>query len=239
MLRAMSTPATHPPAAVYTDADYDAWIQQDPGRTVRIVRVLTEWFWDHVYRLQAHGIEHVPAEGPYILAPNHSSYADPFLHVRPIPRLVRFMAKSSMFEYPIMRTFARGGGAFPVRRGKGDAFAMELARRLLRAGQPVVMYPEGTRYRSSFELGPAKRGAARLALEVGVPIVPAATWGVKRRELYGRPRWRRPKATTVYGELLDFGDLEPTPENIDHVRDVVWTRVHELYEVARGLAEAR
>ena len=181
----------------------------------------------------------LPREGAFVLAPNHSSYADPFLLARPQRRHFRFMAKSTMFDYPVVRAFMRGGGGFPVRRGKGDVFAMELARRLLVAGRPVVVYPEGTRYRASAELGPAKRGAARLALEVGVPVVPCATWGVKAREVYGRPWWRRPRATTIYGEPMDFTHLEPTPENVDHVRDVIWARVHELYEQARAIDAKR
>jgi len=235
----MSQHASAPSVATYTDADYAPWLEHDSGRTDRFVRFLTVWWWDHVYRLQAHGVENLPLEGAYVLVPNHSSYADPFLHARPQQRHLRFMAKASMFTYPVVRTFMKGGGGFPVNRGRGDVFAMELARRLLSDGRPVVVYPEGTRYRKSAELGPAKSGAARLALEIGVPIVPAATWGVKDRSVYGRPRWRRPRATSVYGEAMDFTHLEPTPENVAHVRDVVWQRVHELYEQARELDAKR
>ena len=231
------TAATQP--ATYTDADYAPWIEFENGAWVRFIRMLTIWWWDHVYRLEAHGVELLPDEGAYLLVPNHSSYTDPFLHSRPQRRHLRFMAKASMFDYPVVRTVMRGGGGFPVRRGKGDVFAMELARRLLGAGRPVVVYPEGTRYRKSAELGPAKRGAARLALEVGVPVVPCATWGVKAREVYGRSRWRRPRATTVYGEPMDFTHLAPTTENVEHVRDVVWARVHELYEQARKIDATR
>jgi 1-acyl-sn-glycerol-3-phosphate acyltransferase len=222
---------------VYTDADYEPWITHDNSTFVRVVRLLTSWFWDHVYRLEAHGVERLPEAGAFVMTPNHSSYADPFIHVRPIKRLVRFMAKASMFEYPVMRSFMKGGGAFPVRRGKGDVFAMELARRLLRAGEPVVVYPEGTRFRRSFELGPAKRGAFRLALETGVPVVPAASWGVKDRSLYGRRRWQRPRTVVVYGEPIDTSAFPDTPEGVDALRDTAWSRVQELYDEARVLAE--
>lgn len=239
MLSLMAQHEAASPPATYTDADYDRWLEVDSGFIDRLARILTVWWWDHVYRLQAHGVEHLPEEGAYILSPNHSSYTDPFLHARPQSRHLRFMAKASMFDYPVVRTVMRGGGGFPVKRGKGDVFAMELARRLLKAGRPVVVYPEGTRYRKSAELGPAKRGAARLALEMGVPIVPCATWGVKARHVYGRSRWRRPRATTVYGEPMDFTHLEPTPENVDLVRDAVWTRVHELYDQARSIDAQR
>lgn len=235
----MGAGATGVEQAGWTDADYEPWLQVDSGPVDRVVRVLTVWCWDHVYRLRAEGVERLPAQGAYLLVPNHSSYADPFLHARPQQRHLRFMAKSTMFTWPIVRHIMRGGGGFPVRRGKGDGFAMELARRLLRDGRAVVVYPEGTRYRDSVELGPAKRGFARLALEVGVPVVPAATWGVKRRGVYARPWWRRPRATTVYGEPISFEGLEPTPENVDHVRDVVWSRVQELYDQARAIDAAR
>lgn len=226
-----------PEQRTYVDADYEPWIHHDLRRFDRFFRFVTEWYWDHVYRLQSRGAHHLPAEGAYVLVPNHSSYADPFLHARPQTRNLRFMAKASMFENPLVRVFMRGGGGFPVHRGRGDVFAMELARRLLRDGQPVVIYPEGTRFRRTLALGPAKRGAARLALEEGVPLVPAATWGVKRHDLYGRSRWRRPRAVTVYGAPIDVTHLEPTPEHVDRVRDMVWARVHELYEEARTLAE--
>lgn len=239
MLSSMSQPQATSQPATYSDTDYDKWLEVETGVFDRFARVFTVWWWDHVYRLRAYGAEHLPDQGAYLLVPNHSSYADPFLHARPQRRHLRFMAKASMFDYPIVRTFMRSGGGFPVHRGKGDVFAMELARRLLGAGRPVVVYPEGTRFRKSAELGPAKRGAARLALEMGIPVVPCATWGAKAREVYGRPRWRRPRITTIYGEPLDFTHLEPTAENIDHVRDVIWARVHELYDQARALDAQR
>jgi 1-acyl-sn-glycerol-3-phosphate acyltransferase len=223
----------------WADEDFEPWLTHDSGRTDRITRALTVWWWDHVYRLRAHGVERLPVDGPYLLVANHSSYADPFLAARPQQRHLRFMAKDTMFEWPLLRHVVKGGGAFPVRRGAGDGFAMELARRLLAAGYPVVIYPEGTRYRDGIELGPAKRGFARLALEVGVPVVPAATWGVKRRHLYARPWWRRPRATIVYGVPIDFSHLEPSRQNVEHVRDVVWARVQELYDQARVLGAER
>ncbi len=221
------------------ESEYEPWLELDSGAVDRTARILTVWWWDHVYRLRAHGVENLPDDGAYLLVPNHSSYADPFLHARPQRRHLRFMAKDSLFGMPLVGRVVRGGGGFPVRRGAGDEFAMELARRLLKAGRPVVMYPEGTRFRRSAELGPPKRGFARLALEVGVPIVPAATWGAKAREVYGRGRLHRPRVTTVYGEPISFEGLEPTKENVDHVRDVVWDHVQALYTQARELDALR
>ena len=111
----------------YTDADYDSWIEIDPGPFDRFVRIITTWWWDHVYRLKGYGADHVPSEGAFLLVPNHSSYADPFLNVRPQRRHMRFMAKASMFKPPVVRTVMRTGGAFPINRGKGDVFAIAYA----------------------------------------------------------------------------------------------------------------
>lgn len=214
------------------------WLHYD-ARGERRYRVLTVWYWDHVYRMRAYGAEHIPETGAFLLVPNHSSYTDPFLHARGQRRVVRFMAKSTLFDLPLLGRLVKAGGGFPVKRGAGDGFAVELSRRLLADGQPLVVYPEGTRFRTGLELGPPRRGAARLALEARVPVVPAATWGVKDRELYGHPRWRRPRATVVYGEPMDFRHLAATPEHIDLVRDEIWARVQELYERARVLDSER
>lgn len=231
--------ATASPSGTFEDCAFDEWMRLDAGRTVRITRLLTHWLWDHGFRLRAYGVEHVPLEGAFLMVPNHSSYLDPFLQVRGQPRIVRYMAKAPLFDMPLVGRFVRAGGAFPVRRGESDGFAMELARRLLADGQPVVMYPEGTRFRTSAELGPPRRGAARLALESGVPVIPVASWGAKERAVHSRPWWRRPRVTVVYGEPLRFDGLEPTPENVDRVRDEIWEQVGRLYERARELDATR
>jgi len=231
--------APDPDPVTYEDSDYAPWLEVESDRIVRLVRLLTEWIWDHVYRLRSHGAEHIPPAGAFLMVPNHSSYIDPFVQVRGQSRVVHYMAKSSLLETPIIGRIVKAGGGFPVRRGRGDGFAIELARRLLRAGAPVVIYPEGTRYRDSIALGPARRGAARIALEMRVPVVPVATWGNKARAVYGRPRWRRPKLDTVFGEPMDFTHLDPTPENVERVRDEIWSAVTELYERARVLNAAR
>lgn len=216
----------------------DAWVPRGNG-VDRWTRRLTTWYWRHVYRLQAHGVEHVPLDGPVLLVPNHSSYADPFLHACEVARPVRYMTKSTLLDMPIVGRIVRAGGGFPVRRGSGDVFAMDLAARLLRDGQLVFVYPEGTRFRDQLELGPPRRGAARLALDAGVPVVPVGAWGAKRRELYGRAAWRRPRVTVVYGEPLSWPGGEADPPSVDEVRDQIWDAVQALYEAARRLDEQR
>ncbi|MCW2955311.1 MAG: 1-acylglycerol-3-phosphate O-acyltransferase [Thermoleophilia bacterium] len=238
----MTDPAaipSEPRSTAPTEADYEEWVRIDPGAFVKGIRLATHWIWDHVYRLKSYRADRIPEEGPLLLVPNHASYADPFLQIRGQHRLVRFMAKSQLFDMPVIKHIVRAGGGFPVRRGRGDMFAMSLAKRMLQEGQPVVVYAEGTRYRDSLELGPAKSGAARLALETGVPVVPIASWGTKRRELYGLSKWQRRTVTTLYGEVMHFEGVEPTPENVERVRDEIWAAVSALYEEVRELAAAR
>src|SRR5436190_16371416 len=129
-----------------------------------------------LYRLRARGVEHLP-EGGFVLAANHTSNFDPWpLGIPVFPRRqLRFMAKSELFGTPLA-PILHAGGAFKVRRGEGDAEAMRTAAELVRSGEIVVMFPEGTRRRKGLRKKYVPRphtGAARIALEARAPLVPA------------------------------------------------------------------
>src|SRR4029079_6152573 len=134
-----------------------------------------------LYRLRAEGQENLPEEGGYVLAANHTSNFDPWPLGMPLwpRRFLRFMAKSELYWWPLGKLITAGGG-FPVRRGERDIEAMNRAVALAREGHVVTMFPEGTRQRK----GLVKRhqpkshtGAARIALEAGVALGPAANPG--------------------------------------------------------------
>jgi 1-acyl-sn-glycerol-3-phosphate acyltransferase len=151
-----------------------------------------------LYRLRAEGKENLPEEGGYVLAANHTSNLDPWPLGLPLwpKHFLRFMAKSELYWWPL-GSLISAGGAFPVRRGERDEEAIETATDLVREGHVVAMFPHGTRQRK----GITKRfqpkshtGAARIALQAGVPLVPAAIKGADRlsrlaplRVRYGRP----------------------------------------------------
>ena len=149
------------------------------------------------FRLRASGRDNLP-NGGYVLAANHTSNLDPWPLGLPLfpRRQLRFMAKSELFM-PILGPFLRAGGAFPVRRGEGDVAAMQTAVELVRAGEIVVMFPEGTRRKKGLRKKHRARshtGAARIALTAGAPLVPAAIKGTDRlarlgplRVAYGTP----------------------------------------------------
>jgi 1-acyl-sn-glycerol-3-phosphate acyltransferase len=157
-----------------------------------------------LFRLRARGLEHVP-EGGFVLAANHTSNFDPWpLGIPFLPRRqLRFMAKSELFN-PIFTPILRAGGAFKVRRGEGDVEAMRTAAELARAGEIVVMFPEGTRQRKGLRKKHAARphtGAARIALTAGVPLVPAAIGGTDRLSRLGPLR-------VAFGEPVELTDLD-------------------------------
>ena len=151
-----------------------------------------------LFRLRWRGLEHVPREGGAVLAANHNSNFDPWPLGLPLfpRRFLRFMGKSELFWFPL-GTFIRAGGAFKVRRGEADTEAIATAVSLVRDGHLVVMFPEGTRRVKGLRKKHEARwhtGAARIALEAGVPLVPAAIAGTDRigrlaalRVAYGTP----------------------------------------------------
>jgi len=156
-----------------------------------------------VFRLRARGREHLP-DGAYVLAANHNSNFDPWPLGLPLfpKRYLRFMAKSELFWTPF-KQFATAAGAFPVRRGERDTEALETATRLCREGHIVVMFPEGTRrkkgMRKKYEAR-AHTGAARIAIDAGVPLVPAGIVGTDRLGRLARLR-------VAYGMPIQLDDL--------------------------------
>jgi 1-acyl-sn-glycerol-3-phosphate acyltransferase len=133
------------------------------------------------FRFDVRGSEHVPAQGGAIVCSNHVSFLDfTFLGLAAVPqhRLVRFMAKASVFDHRFSGPFMRAMHHIPVDRKAGTA-AFEAAVRALKDGQVIGVFPEAT-ISSSFMVKDLKAGAARMAVDAGVPILPAAVWGGQR-----------------------------------------------------------
>jgi 1-acyl-sn-glycerol-3-phosphate acyltransferase len=161
------------------------------------------------FRLRVRGTENVPASGGFVLACNHLSNLDPWPLGIPLwPRhWLRFMAKAELYWWPA-RYILNGAGAFPVHRGRTDVEAVETAVRLAQEGNVVVMFPEGTRRTKGLvkrHRARAHSGAARIALEAGVPLVPAAVTGTDRLLTLGPLR-------IAYGAPVDLEDLRATGE---------------------------
>jgi 1-acyl-sn-glycerol-3-phosphate acyltransferase len=161
-----------------------------------------------IFRHRAYDADKVPAAGGFVLAANHYSNFDPWpLGIPLYPRrFLRFMAKSELFWFPL-GAIITAGGAFRVRRGEQDEDAIATAVALCRAGHAVVMFPEGTRRRKGLRKKHEARwrtGAARIALEAEVPLLPAAISGTDRLARLGPLRVR-------YGDPVGLDDLSGLP----------------------------
>ena len=199
-----------------------------PRPLYNLIAVLSMPFLYGLFRLQARGRDRLPREGGYVLACNHVSSFDPWPLGLPLwpRRFLRFMAKSELYWWP-MRLMLDGVGAFPVRRGQADLEAIETAVRLAREGHVVTMFPEGTRRRKGLvkrhEARP-RSGAARIALEAGVPLVPAAVAGTDRLLRLGPLR-------VVYGAPVEIDDLrgrDDVREASQEATDRLMERIAEL-----------
>src|ERR687889_2327684 len=170
-----------------------------------IIRIALIVFRLFRFRFDVRGSEHVPTTGGAIICSNHVSFLDfTFLGLGALPqhRLVRFMAKSAVFEHWFAGRFMRAMQHIPVDRKAGTA-AFEAAVRALKDGEVVGVFPEAT-ISTSFTVKDLKAGVARMAVDAGVHIVPAAVWGGQRIATKGHKvvLRRRVPVTVILGEPL-------------------------------------
>jgi glycerol-3-phosphate dehydrogenase (NAD(P)+) len=203
-----------------------------------VVRMVLTPFFLIYLRMQRIGREHIPAEGPVILASNHRSFFDPFVIGTMTRRPVYYVAKSELFTYNRLLSWVLNAlGAFPVARGAGDQDTIETAKIILGRGGIVLMFPEGTRTRPG-PLGKPRRGVGRLALETGAPVVPIAIIGTEniRRGWRFRPR----KVKLRAGPPLHFPEVEnASPALAGAVTDRIWPMVMLQWEWLGGLPPIR
>lgn len=176
-----------------------------------VVKAILEPFLRLIFRPWAEGEEHVPREGPAILVSNHLSFSDHFFMPLGLPRKVTFLAKSEYFTGTglkglFTKAFFTGVGQIPIDRsgGKAGEAALRTGMKVLRRGELLGIYPEGTRSPDG-RLYRGKTGVARLAIEAGVPVIPCAMFNTDRMQPPGRliPKLGiRPGVR--FGEPLDF-----------------------------------
>lgn len=145
----------------------------------RVMVALLRVLFASIMKMEVRGSENFPREGAVILASNHVTNFDVFPMQFSIPRPIFFMGKAELFKNPFMDVFLRNLSAFPVNRGDKDLWSMKHAMKILRHGQPLGMFPEGTRSQGR-GLSVAKTGTARLAIEAQCPIVPVTVVGSNR-----------------------------------------------------------
>lgn len=130
-----------------------------------------------IWRLRVYGREHVPRSGGLIVASNHISYLDPPVLGVACPRRISYMAKRNLFSIPVLGPFITAAGAYPVDRTKSAAAAIKRSVEVLRRGETIGIFPEGTRnLRGTAEV---REGVALLASLAKVPVVPACILGTR------------------------------------------------------------
>jgi 1-acyl-sn-glycerol-3-phosphate acyltransferase len=213
----------------------EPWYGMVKGILIPPLRLWFSWRFE--------GLEHIPHEGPALVACNHISYLDPLAqgyYLVKAGRNPRYLAKTELFGNPILRAVLRGTKQIPVKRGTGDRGPVESASDALRAGELVLVYPEGTvTTNQDFSPMRAKTGIARLTLATRVPVIPLAVWGSApvwqksgARDLkFGRPIYVKA------GPPLDFSQYEDRagdPAAIRAVTDEVMAQLSLLVQDLRA-----
>ena len=135
---------------------------------IKAVHVILRVFW--LFKIK--GKENVPQDGAFLLCSNHRSFMDPVLIAAGSKRQLTFMAKDELFSVPVLGRLIKALGAFPIKRGKGDAAAVMATLKILKHGGATLIFPEGTRMKKG-ERKQINPGIIRLAMQSNVPILPA------------------------------------------------------------------
>jgi len=167
----------------------------------RFVRAVLLGFLRPYTRLSVEGTERVPSTGAFVLAPVHRSFADFALVASVTRRPMHFMAKDSLWGNRVLGGLLNRLGAFPVHRGTVDRQALRSSVEVLERGEPLVIFPEGTR-RSGPVVEDLFEGAAYVAARAGVPVVPVGIGGSERMMQKGKKLPRPTRVHIVVGEPI-------------------------------------
>jgi 1-acyl-sn-glycerol-3-phosphate acyltransferase len=174
--------------------------------------------------LRSYGAERVPREGGVVLAFNHFHWLDPAAFGTACPRTIYYMAKIEAHRVPGLGQLIRAFGTFSVRRGESDREAVRLMRQIVHEGHALGLFVEGSRQRGG-RPGHAQPGAAMVALQEGVPVVPAA--------IHGTETWKpgnfRP-VSIAWGEPMRFEGLPRNGKGYREASEQIDAELHRLWE---------
>jgi 1-acyl-sn-glycerol-3-phosphate acyltransferase len=177
-----------------------------------------------VVPLRVYGVDRVPRQGGVVLAFNHFSWIDPPAFGAACPRTIHYMAKVEAHRVPGLGQLIRGFGAFSVRRGESDREAVRLMRQVVQDGHALGLFAEGTRQRAGVP-GGVQPGAAMVAIQEGVPIVPAA--------IHGSQTWRignRHPVSVAWGEPFTLDGLPRSGKGYREGSAEIQRRLRTLWE---------
>ncbi len=174
------------------------------------------------FNVKAEGLEKIPLSGPLVVCANHISWWDPCLVAYLVPRPVHFMAKKELFKNRLIAFFLRKLHAFPVNRDKPDIGAIRQGMTILKNGDVLGIFPEGTRQKTPDELGQGHAGAALLAMKTEAPLMPIAIRG-----RYGFRKTIRVACGEPFSVARDTGRLS---DDLREGSQKVMTAIRDLWE---------
>lgn len=198
-------------------------------------------------RYRVHGLENIPAMGSFVVAPNHYSNIDPIvigIGLWESGRMPHYLAKASLFRIPIVGALLRKAEQIPVERSgnsRDGAGPLRQAQKIAAAGHAVVIYPEGslTRDPDGWPMR-GKYGAVRTAMDAGVPLIPAASWGaqlVMPQKTNRISLFPRKTVDIVFGEPVDLSEFAGRPRDsrvLAEATQKLMAAVTALVEELRG-----
>ncbi len=175
------------------------------------------------FRWKIFSRENVPLTGPVILASNHASFLDPPLVGSALPREINYLARETLFRFPVVGTILRSWNAVPVDRDGGSPSGLRNILNRLQKGGGIILFPEGTRTRDG-KLQPARSGIGLTVIKSNAPVVPVRVFGTF--EAYGRHmKIPRPHRVIVkYGRPMNFQKLR------EEAKACPKERVKEIYQ---------
>jgi 1-acyl-sn-glycerol-3-phosphate acyltransferase len=208
-----------------------------PQRFCTFFSLLVRVIFGLLFRYRTFGLEHLqglPEKGGFIVVGNHRSYLDPVFVMSALrPRVIRYITKEEFLRvHPAISRLAAWVGVFPVRRNSADMSAIKRAVRMLKRGEPVGIFPEGTRVRFKDQQVTYHEGVALIAKLANAPVVPVRLWGTERICPQGTKLFRLPRITLRFGEPL-FPDEErftslPKNERFAAFTNEAMKRVYDL-----------
>jgi 1-acyl-sn-glycerol-3-phosphate acyltransferase len=203
----------------------------------RFVRALVVGISRLLWRPRIQGRENIPATGPFVLAPVHRSNIDFALAAVLTKRRMRYMGKDSLWKIGWIGAVFNALGAFPVHRGSADREALRRCIEVIEAGEPLVIFPEGTR-QTGPEVQPLFEGAAYVAARTGVPIIPVGIGGSERAMPKGSKFVHPVKTTLIVGKAIaapaaaDGG--RPSRRAIHEVTEQLHAELQRLFDEAQA-----
>lgn len=190
----------------------------------RTLRRAEPFLYRPFFPYKKHGHKEFFDDRSYIFVGNHLSSLDVVFPAVSTHRPVHFMAKQSLFEKGLMKKFVIKCECIPVNRDGTDVKAVMLAMKYLKAGEHVIIFPEGTRNKSSERFLPFKSGAAAISIKTRTPIIPMVQ--IKKIRMFRR-------ANVLFGEPIEFSEYygaRLTDENVQACDEILRNRLNELYD---------